>query len=183
MTAVGQNIPHDSAVGHVTGEAFYVDDLPPTQGELLVDYIASPVAHGKLLGNNFDELRRLPGIVGLYTAADLPGHNGFGAILQDERFLPEDVVEYVGQPVAVVAAENRRILRKAKQLAKLEIEELPPLFTIEEAIAAQQFIGPTRTIQCGDFEAVWKEAEHRLEGVFHCNGQEQSWLQPDTLSA
>ncbi|MDP7463698.1 MAG: molybdopterin-dependent oxidoreductase, partial [SAR324 cluster bacterium] len=177
MKAVGQNIPHDSAVGHVTGEALYVDDLPPTQGEVLVDAIASPIAHGKLLGNNFDELRELPGIVGLYTVSDLPGHNRFGVIIPDECFLPEDVVEYVGQPIAVVAAENRRALRKAKQLAKLEIEELPPVFTIEEAIAARQFIGPTRTIQCGDFEAAWNEAEHRLEGVFHCNGQEQFYLE------
>ena len=183
MNTVGQRIPHDSAIGHVTGEAYYVDDLPPTQGELLVDYIASPVAHGKLLGNNFDELRRLPGIVGLYTVADLPGHNRFGVIIPDERFLPEDVVEYVGQPVVVVAAENRRALRKAKQLAKLEIEELPPVFTIEEAVAAQQFIGPTRTIQCGDFEAAWKEAEHRLEGVFHCNGQEQFYLESQAALA
>ncbi|MEE2717182.1 MAG: xanthine dehydrogenase molybdopterin binding subunit [SAR324 cluster bacterium] len=183
MTAVGKSIPHDSAVGHVTGEALYVDDLPPTQGELLVDALASPVAHGKLLGDNFDELRQLPGIVGVYTATDLPGHNCFGAILQDERFLPEDVVEYVGQPVAVVAAENRCALRKAKQLAQLEIEELPPVFTIEEAIAAQQFIGPPRTIKCGDFESAWAEAEHRLEGVFHCNGQEQFYLESQAALA
>ena len=44
--AVGKSLPHDSAHGHVTGQAAYLDDLPPVAGELQVGYVGSPVAHG-----------------------------------------------------------------------------------------------------------------------------------------
>ncbi len=183
MTSVGQTIPHDSAVGHVTGEARYLDDLPPFRGELVVDYLASPVACGRLRGFNQDELRALPGVVALYTAADLPGHNLFGPVIADERFLAEDTVEYIGQPIAVVAAQNLRALREAKARVRWDIEEQPPILTIDQAIAAQQFIGPTRSIEQGDFDATWENAEHRLEGTFFCNGQEQFYLESQAALA
>src|SRR5271163_1906670 len=48
MPAVGKNIPHDSAVGHVSGQSIFLDDLPPASGELLVDFLGSPVAHGRI---------------------------------------------------------------------------------------------------------------------------------------
>ena len=46
MPSVGKTIPHDSAVGHVTGQAPYIDDLPPMAGELFVGFVGSPVAAG-----------------------------------------------------------------------------------------------------------------------------------------
>ena len=48
MSAVGKNIPHDSARGYVTGEAIYVDDTPFSRNELIVDFFWSPVAHGRI---------------------------------------------------------------------------------------------------------------------------------------
>ncbi|MBL4826090.1 MAG: hypothetical protein JKY07_12845, partial [SAR324 cluster bacterium] len=98
MKVVGKQVPHDSAIGHVTGEALFVDDLPFAKNELIVDFIASPVAHGKIKSLNSEELAQLDGIAGVFTYADIPGHNLFGPVIQDERFLAEDVVEYVGQP-------------------------------------------------------------------------------------
>src|SRR5436189_1255130 len=77
MTAVGKNIPHDSARGHVTGESIYVDDMAPLRGELLVDFFWSPVAHGRIRSLNLDKARAVPGVAGLYTHKDLH-HNLFG---------------------------------------------------------------------------------------------------------
>jgi len=48
MSTVGKNVPHDSAVGHVTGESLYVDDMPFAKNELIVDFFWSPVAHGRI---------------------------------------------------------------------------------------------------------------------------------------
>ena len=81
MNIVGKKIPHDSAIGHVTGGALFVDDLPPTKNELIVDYIGSPFAHGKLKSINSDELSQLDGIVGVFTFKDIPGHNLYGPAL------------------------------------------------------------------------------------------------------
>ena len=115
MSIVGKEIPHDSAIGHVTGGALFVDDLPPTKNELIVDYIGSPFAYGKLKSINSDELSQLDGIVGVFTFKDIPGHNLYGPALKDERFLAERIVDYVGQPIAIIAGESSKAVRYAKK--------------------------------------------------------------------
>ena len=180
---VGKQVPHDSAVGHVTGEALFVDDLPSAKNELIVDYIASPVAHGKIMSLNSGELAKLDGIVEVFTHADIPGHNLYGPVIKDERFLAEDIVEYVGQPIAIIAGESRRAIRQAKKHTLLEIQELTPVFTIDEAITAKQFIGVPRTFKQGNFDKAWRESKHKLTGTFVSNGQEQFYLESQAALA
>ena len=180
---VGKQVPHDSAVGHVTGEALFVDDLPSAKNELIVDYIASPVAHGKIKSFNYEEMAKLDGIVEVFTHADIPGHNLYGPVIKDERFLAEDIVEYVGQPVAIIAGETRRAIRQAKKRTLLEIQELTPVFTIDEAITAKQFIGVPRTFKQGNFDKAWRESKHKLTGTFVSNGQEQFYLESQAALA
>ena len=183
MKVVGKQVPHDSAVGHVTGEALFVDDLAFTQNELIVDFIASPVAHGKIKSFNAAELSLLDGIAGVFTSADIPGHNLYGPVIQDERFLAEEIVEYVGQPIAVIAGESRKAIRHAKKKLCLEIEELTPVFSIDEALAAKQFLGDSRVFNQGDFEKAWSTAEHTVAGTFVCGGQEQFYLESQAAIA
>ena len=180
---VGKQVPHDSAVGHVTGEALFVDDLPSAKNELIVDYIASPVAHGKIKSLNYEEMAKLDGIVEVFTHADIPGHNLYGPVIKDERFLAEDIVEYVGQPIAIIAGESRRAIRQAKKHTLLEIQELTPVFTIDEAITAKQFIGVPRTFKQGNFDKAWRESKHKLTGTFVSNGQEQFYLESQAALA
>ena len=180
---VGKQVPHDSAVGHVTGEALFVDDLPSAKNELIVDYIASPVAHGKIKSLNYEEMAKMDGIVEVFTHADIPGHNLYGPVIKDERFLAEDIVEYVGQPIAIIAGESRRAIRQAKIRTLLEIQELTPVFTIDEAITAKQFIGVPRTFKQGNFDKAWRESKHKLTGTFVSNGQEQFYLESQAALA
>jgi len=93
MSLVGKSIPHDSARGHVTGEARYIEDLPRLAGELAVAFAVSPCARGRLRSIALEEARRAPGVAGAWTARDLPGHNRFGAIFADEPALAEDRVD------------------------------------------------------------------------------------------
>ncbi|SUZ89332.1 uncharacterized protein METZ01_LOCUS42186, partial [marine metagenome] len=180
---LGKQVPHDSAVGHVTGEALFVDDLPSAKNELIVDYIASPVAHGKIKSLNYEEMAKLDGIVEVFTHADIPGQNLYGPVIKDERFLAEDIVEYVGQPIAIIAGESRRAIRQAKKHTLLEIQELTPVFTIDEAITAKQFIGVPRTFKQGNFDKAWRESKHKLTGTFVSNGQEQFYLESQAALA
>ncbi|MCS5545420.1 MAG: xanthine dehydrogenase molybdopterin binding subunit [SAR324 cluster bacterium] len=180
---VGKQVPHDSAVGHVTGEALFVDDLPSAKNELIVDYIASPVAHGKIKSLNYEEMAKLDGIVEVFTHADIPGHNLYGPVIKDERFLAEDIVEYVGQPIAIIAGKSRRAIQQAKKHTLLEIQELTPVFTIDEAITAKQFIGVPRTFKQGNFDKAWRESKHKLTGTFVSNGQEQFYLESQAALA
>src|SRR5947208_8212903 len=146
MSSVGKNIPHDSAAGHVSGESVYIDDMAPLRGELIVDFVWSPVAHGRIRGIDFGDAASF---AHLFTYRDLH-HNLFGAIIQDEFLLAEDVVSFIGHPIVVIAAESRALIRKAKAAIKLDIEELEPVFTIDEAKRRGLFIGKTMTIKRGD---------------------------------
>jgi len=176
MSAVGQNIPHDSAEGHVSGRSVYIDDVPHGRDEVLVDFVHSPIAHGRLLSIDLEEARRVPGVVGLFTHRDLH-QNRLGHAFQDEPLLAEDVLMFVGQPVVVVAAETREALRLARAAVKMDVEVLPPVLTIDEALAQGQFIGETRTFRRGDVEAALAASEHTLEGTFVCGGQDHFYLE------
>jgi xanthine dehydrogenase large subunit len=177
MPSIGKAIPHDSARGHVTGTAAYIDDLPAIAGELHVDFAGAPTAHGTVLSIDIDEASQLPGVVGIYTAKDLPGSNVWGPIFHDEPILVERDVSYLGQPVVVVAATTKKIASAACKLVRIECEAKPPVFTIDEAIEADDFIGPTRKIERGDVDAAFDAAPHTIEGVLENNGQEQLYFE------
>ena len=114
----GKTIPHDSALGHVTGEALFVDDITPVKNELIVDFISSPVAHGNIKSLNSKELAQQDGIAGVFTHKDIPGENLYGPVVQDEPILASDIVQYVGQPVAIIAGESHKAIREAKKKGK-----------------------------------------------------------------
>jgi len=179
MSSVGKNIPHDSAVGHVSGESIYIDDMPPLRGELIVDFVWSPVAHGRIRGIDFGDAKSF---AHLFTYRDLH-HNLFGAIIQDELLLAEDVVSFIGHPIVVIAAESRALIRKAKAAIKLDIEELEPVFTIDEAKRRGSFIGKTMTIKRGDVDAAFKSAKNILEGTFVNGGQDHFYLESQAALA
>ncbi len=183
--SVGQNIPHDSARGHVTGESIYIDDIPFSRGELIVDFLGSPIAHGRLNGINLEAARQVPGIAGLFTAGDLEGQNALGPIFQDEVLLVPIGGElmYIGHPVVVIAGESRQAIARAKQCIRLDYDPLKPVFTIDEAKTAGEFIGPTRVIERGDAEGALKTAPHVITGVFRNGGQEHFYLESQACIA
>ncbi|HEY0142871.1 MAG TPA: xanthine dehydrogenase molybdopterin binding subunit [Thermoanaerobaculia bacterium] len=182
MKAVGTDIPHDSARGHVTGESLYIDDFPPFANELIVDVLWSAYAHARIVSIDLEDARRIEGVVGLYTHRDLQ-HNEFGPILQDEPLLAEDVVTFRGQPIVVIAAETRAAALAARNAIRVEYDVLKPILTIEEAIDAQAFIGPTRFIRRGDAASVFASAEHILEGWFENGGQDHFYLESQAALA
>src|SRR5690606_28606878 len=162
---------------HVTGEAPYIEDHPAVAGELWVDFVGSPCARGAIESIDTADALRVPGVVGIYTHHDIPGHNSFGAIFNEEPFLAEKELTYLGQPVVVIAAETREAAREAKKHVRINVREEEPILTIADAVAHGHFIGPERRIACGDFESAFAAAPHRIEGEFHCAGQEQFYLE------
>ncbi len=183
MPQVGKPIPHDSAIGHVTGSAPYIDDIPPRSDELFVGFVGSPVASGRIESIDLAAAKSLPGVVAVFTADDLPGEKYFGPLFRDEPVLADGQVLYVGQPVAIVAAESRSALELGRRSIKINVAPSQPILSIERAIELQRFIGPPRRIVRGDPEAAMKAAPHRLSGVFHNLGQEQFYLESQAAIA
>ncbi|MBK5259238.1 MAG: xanthine dehydrogenase molybdopterin binding subunit [Thermoanaerobaculia bacterium] len=182
MPVLGRNVPHDSARGHVTGESLYVDDIAPVAGELLVDFLWSPFAHARIRSLDLTKARAADGVAGLFTFRDLH-HNLFGPILKDEILLAEDVCTFRGQPIVVIAAENARAIREAKNAIAIDLEELAPILTIDAAIAASSFFPDPRMIRRGDPAAAIARAEHVLEGVFENQGQDHFYLESQAAIA
>jgi xanthine dehydrogenase large subunit len=183
MPSAGKPVPHDSALGHVTGQAPYIDDLRPLAGELIVGFVGSPVAAGRLLGIDATAALAVPGVVGVYTAADVPGHNMFGVVVMDEPFLASGELLYMGQPVAVIAAQSLDALEKARKLVRVDYEAAEPLLSLEESVRRRKFFGPLRRIARGDVDGQLAAARHRLSGTFTSGGQEQFYLESQAAIA
>src|SRR5438270_12281918 len=139
MPLVGSPVPHESAHAHVTGEAIYIDDLPPSCNELFVDFVGSSLAHARIVAIDVAAAARIDGVAAVFTADDVPGDNRFGPILHDEELLAAGECHHIGQPIVAIAANSRAALRAARAAVRIELEELPAVLTIDEAVAATRF--------------------------------------------
>ncbi len=175
--AVGQDLAHDSARTHVAGTSVFLDDLAPLQGELLAAIVPSPLAHGRLTKLDTDDAERVPGVHAVLTARDVPGHNLFGPSTRDELLLVEDEAVFLGQPLAVVAAEDAFSLKRGVASVAVEMDPLPALFTIDDALAAESFLSDTRTIERGNLNEGFANADGILNGSLDIGGQEQFYLE------
>ena len=175
----GRELPHESALLHVTGAATYTDDIPELRGTLYAALVLSPVAHGELIGEGIDRTALLAqhGVVAVFTAQDIPGENNCGPIIHDDPFLAAGKVEFLGQPVAVVVAREMLYAREAAKTAKVAVRELPAILTIDEAMAQGSFIMPPKGITRGDPAAAIAAAPHRIQGRTECGQQEQFYLE------
>lgn len=174
---VGEAVRHDSAHLHVSGEAIYTDDVREPRGTLHGAFGLSQRAHARLRALDLAPVRAAPGVVAVFTAADVPGENNIGPILHDEPILAADIVQYFGQPIFLVVAETVDQARRAARLAVVEYEDLPAVLTIEEALAKQSFVLPTVTLERGDAGTALAGAAHRIRGRRRIGGQEQFYLE------
>ena len=183
MTSVGKTIPHDSAIGHVSGSAPYIEDLPLRRDELLVSFVGSPVACGTIESIDVAAALRIVGVVAAFSAADVGPHNIWGPLFHDEPFLADEKVLYVGQPVVVLAAETPVALAAARAAVLVKVAGAPSILSIEQAIAANRLIGPRRQIKRGNPDSAIANAAHSLTGEFHIGGQEQFYLESQAAIA
>ncbi len=154
-------MPHESAHKHVTGEAIYVDDRAQQEQMLEVWPVCSPHAHAKILSRDASAARAMPGVRAVLLAEDVPGLNDVGAVRHDEILLADKEVFYHGQIVALVVGETPETCRAAAEKVVVEYEPLPPIFTIEEAIAAGSFHSEPHFIRRGDIASALRDAPRR----------------------
>jgi len=175
--AVNQPLRHDSAVEHVAGQARYVDDMPEAPGLLHLAFGLATDGHAKLLSLDLEAVRAAPGVVMVLTAADIPGVNDVSPVKGDDKLFAEDEILYPGQPLFVVAANSVGAARRAARLGKAEVEPLPALVTIKQALMAGSAIEDTQFMARGDAPAALAAAPHRLTGALEMGGQEHFYLE------
>ena len=172
-----REIRHESAVGHVTGRAHYVDDTAQQRPMLEVWPVLAPHAHAKVLRRDATQARAQPGIAAVLMAEDVPGHNNVGVSRHDETLFAAEAVEYHGHLVALVVGDSVAACRAAAALVQVDYEPLPAVLTIADAVAQGSFHNPLRTIQRGDSVAALASAPRRIAGEFSFGGQEHFYLE------
>jgi xanthine dehydrogenase large subunit len=175
--AVGVARPHESAELHVLGQATYTDDIPELQGTLHAALGLSSKAHARITAMDLEEVRSAPGVVAVYTAADIVGTNDCGPIIHDDPILCEGEVMYVGQPVFIVVADTHDNARRAARKAAVTYEELPAIFTPQEAKAANSYVLPPMQLKRGDYQTAFDMAPRVVKGQLFVGGQEQFYLE------
>ncbi len=175
--SLGRAIAHDSAARHVSGEAFYVDDLPTPRRTLHAAIGQSGVAHATLQGLGLAEVRAAQGVVAVLTAADIPGENDVGPVFPGDPLLAEGTIDYAGQALFLVVAETVEQARRAALLAEIQTEPLPAILTIDDAMEKKAFVLPSHQMERGQPEAALEKAAHRLTGRLRIGGQDHFYLE------
>ncbi|SLN23752.1 xanthine dehydrogenase molybdopterin binding subunit [Ruegeria meonggei] len=176
--SVTKPLPHDAAPLHVSGTARYVDDIPTPKGTLYLAFGLSPIAKGKITAMDLSAVKTADGVAMVMTAEDLPFANDVSPSIHDEPLLSDGTVNYIGQPVFVVAATSHLAARKAARLGKIDYAEETPILTIEDALAADsRFEDGPRIYAKGDADAAIASAAHVIEGSFELGGQEHFYLE------
>jgi xanthine dehydrogenase large subunit len=170
-------VKQDDIFSHGRGESLFVDDLDAFPGQLHAAVMVSPVAHGRIVSLVTEAAGKQPGVVAVFTAAEIPGENQVAGIVMDEPLLAENEVHYAGQPVAFVVAETRLQARQALAGIRLEIEELPPVLDPRQAAALGMLITPPRTFALGDVDRAWPACALVVEGRVESGGQEHVYLE------
>ena len=177
----------------LTGKGRYVDDIK-LPGMLHAAFVRSPMAHGRVLAVDVSAAQALPGVVAVFTGADLeamtvPGQDPLFAMMSGGGPAPEytllatDKVRFMGDPVAVVVAESRYLAEDGCELVEVDYADLPPVASAALALDAgstplfanlgDNIIGPHKRSEFGDvagtFAAADRIAEFRIDVHRHQN--------------
>ncbi len=175
--AIHTRVHHESAVGHVTGRAHFIDDMPCSSGTLEAALVTSPHAHAEILGIDTAAASAAPGVHAVLTANDIPGKNSVGPVFDGEPALASGVADYAGAPVAAIAAETYDQAFAAAKLVRVAYAERPAVLDFETALNLQHYTSSPQVMTCGDANAAIDGARHRLEGEVRCGGQDHFYLE------
>lgn len=180
----GTHAPHESAVGHVTGAARYVeDDALRNPSALRIWPVRSTCARGHLLELDCSATTSQPGIHHILTAADIPGLNNTGPAVHDEPLFAVDEVYYHGQLIAAVVGDTLEACRLAAEKIIIRYERLPPIVGLTEAIAQNSYHTEPHHLTRGDADSALRQSPHLLSGTLEIGGQEHFYLESHAASA
>lgn len=191
MDIVNKPARRVDALGKVLGESKYGADLQ-FEGMLYGKVLRTPYPHARILSIDTDEAATLPGVEAVLTAADVPGLHTFGTVVPNQQVLAKEVVRYLGDAVAIVAAVSPAVAEKALDLIKVEYEELEAVFDPEEAMAegapvlhedAPGNIAAHHVLEKGEVEEGFAASDIILEREYETQLVEHAYIEPEAAVA
>ena len=185
LNVIGRPLPRPDSVLKVTGKALYSDDFN-FPGMLHARTLRAKYPHARILKIDTSKAKALPGVHAVLTADDIPGEKNHGLVIADWPALAVDKVRYIGDPVAIVAADTRDIATAALALIEVEYELLP---VVSDPVQAYQPDAPKVMesgnllkhikVRKGEMEQGFAEADVVLEETFHTPTYEHAFLEPE----
>ncbi|HXI75337.1 MAG TPA: xanthine dehydrogenase family protein molybdopterin-binding subunit, partial [Pyrinomonadaceae bacterium] len=181
MTLVGKPIPRKEGRKKVTGQALYVDDLK-FDNMLHGVTVRSSIARGRIKSISFegnipwDEFT-------IVTAKDIPGENYVALILNDQPYLADEIVNHPEEPIVLLAHPDRYLLEEARRQVRIEYEEMPAVFSLQESVAQKEIIWGEDNVfkkflvDKGNVDDAWAKADFIVEGEYETGAQEQLYIE------
>ena len=181
---IGKSAPRKEGRKKVTGAALYVDDLS-FPDMLHGTTVRSQVARGHIKKIAFegdipwDEFT----IVTAKDIRDSHGENYVALILNDQPYLADETVNHPEEPFLLLAHPDKYLLEEARRNVRVEIEELPPVFTLEDSVNKKEIIWggdnvfKSFLVDKGNVDDVWSTADFVVEGEYHTGAQEQLYIE------
>jgi len=188
LNVVGRAVPPQESVDKVTGRARYTDDYI-FPGMLYARTLRAAYPHARILRIDISKAKALPGVFAVLTHEDVPGENIHGLIYADWPVLAADKVRYMGDAVAIVAAESPDSAAQALALIEVEYEPLPVVADPEYARTPEAPIVNENSphgnllkhikVRHGDIEQGFAESDVIIEREYRTPTMEHAFMEPE----
>lgn len=196
-TVIGSSLIRPDALAKVQGRAPYVADIKLEKRDCLIGRaLFPPYAHAKILSIDTSRAEALSGVEVVMTAKDLPGLNGYGAAALDKPVLADKIVRYQGDPVAFVAACDKKTADKAVALIEVKYEPLfpqtdpkenlkpeTPLIHEDHPMSKGTNISSSWRVERGNVIAALSRSDIVLENDFETQIVDHAYLETDSCIA
>src|SRR6202008_1005355 len=119
----------------------------------------------------------------IVTAKDIPGENYVALILNDQPYLAGEVVNRAEEAIVLLAHPDKYLLEEARRNVRIEYEELPAIFTLEDSVNRKEIIWgednvfKTFLVDKGNVDEAWNKADRIVEGEYFSGAQEQLYIE------
>lgn len=182
---VGKDIPRIGAIERLKGAPMFCADLE-LEHPLILKALRSSKPHARIAKVDVNKALQLDGVVRVFTAKDVVRKNSVGIINKDQPLLVPDKVRFVGDPIALVAAESEEAAEKGVNAINIVYEDLPVVFDPEAAIKEgapkiheKGNLLFTRVVRKGDVGKAFQACQAVVERTYRTSQLEHSYLEPD----
>jgi len=186
---VGRSVVRTDALDKCLGRARFTADYIP-KDTMVVKVLRSTVPHALIKAINPSEALRIPGVEAVLTASDVPGMNQIGYALPDQPFLNDEKVHFIGDPIALVCAEDEHSAVAGMDAVEVEYDPLHANLTIDETLEEGALhiheggnVALTSLIRKGDVEVGFSKADVIVEETYETPYQDHMYLEPDVAYA
>lgn len=183
--AVGKNIKRLDAFDKVQGKSKYPDDIE-FDGMVYAGVLRSTIPYGKIISVDYDAAYNMPGVLKIIDRSMIPGEATYGVVLKDQPTLAGEMVRRVGDPILIVVAETKSILKRALNSIKVNYEEFKGIFSIEDALNPEApVLGEKDNILYkinvikGDSEKGFNESDYIVENNYTTPAVDHAFLQTE----